>query len=101
MGDGDDPGAFEYKHKGNMATIGRHVAIVDFGKIKFKGWFAWWLWGIAHIYFLIGVRAPLIVGVQWFWNYLTYGRGARLITGTVPLFNLSKIKDSSKDDNKN
>ena len=55
----------------------------------------------AHIYFLIGVRAPLIVGVQWFWNYLTYGRGARLITGTVPLFNLSQIKDSSKDDNKN
>lgn len=83
---GEGPGAFTYRHQGNLATIGRHAAIADFGRFRVKGWFAWWLWGVAHIYFLIGVRAPLLVGTQWFWSYLTYGKGARLITGAVPLF---------------
>jgi NADH dehydrogenase len=46
-----------------------------------KGFLAWWVWGIAHIYFLIGVRSPMTVAINWFWQYLTYGRGARLITG--------------------
>ena len=92
LGTGSDPGVFKYKHKGNLATIGRHSAVVDFGKLRFKGAFAWWLWGVAHIYFLIGVRAPLIVATQWFWSYLTYGKGARLITGAMPLFNLPKEK---------
>jgi len=96
VGDGKAPGDFKYKHMGNMATIGRNTAVVDFGKIRFKGWFAWWLWGVAHIYFLIGVRAPLIVGVQWFWNYITYGRGARLITGVMPLFASQRIEDENK-----
>ncbi len=86
LGSGDDPGRFNYKHKGNLATIGRHSAVVDFGKMRFKGTLAWWFWGVAHIYFLIGVRAPLIVAMQWFWSYITYGKGARLITGLMPLF---------------
>lgn len=90
-----DPGPFRYKHQGNLATIGRHAAVVDFGRLRFKGWFAWWLWGVAHIYFLIGVRSPMIVAIQWFWSYVTYGKGARLITGIVPL---SEKKAVRKDD---
>jgi len=93
---GGDPGSFEYKHKGNLATIGRHSAVVDFGKFQFKGFFAWWLWGIAHIYFLIGVRAPFIVAAQWLWSYITNRKGGRLITGAMPLFNVPK--DSDKND---
>lgn len=79
------PGAFSYKHAGNLATIGRHAAVIDFGWMKLSGFFAWWLWGIAHIYFLIGVRQPIFVALSWFWSYLTYARGARLITGLRPL----------------
>ncbi|MEM7058183.1 MAG: NAD(P)/FAD-dependent oxidoreductase [Pseudomonadota bacterium] len=86
------PGDFEYRHHGDLATIGRHAAVVDFGKFQLKGWMAWWFWGVAHIYFLIGVRAPLIVGMQWFWSYLTFGKGARLITGVMPLFGSSSIE---------
>jgi NADH dehydrogenase len=79
------PGPFKYRHNGNLATIGRHSAIADFGRVKLTGAPAWWLWGLAHIYFLIGVRAPLLVAIQWFWAYLTFGKGARLITGASPL----------------
>jgi len=79
------PGPFKYRHNGNLATIGRHSAVVDFGRIRLTGAMAWWLWGLAHIYFLIGVRAPLLVAIQWFWAYLTFGKGARLITGASPL----------------
>jgi NADH dehydrogenase len=75
-------GPFRYAHAGSLATIGRSAAIADFGWIKVKGWPAWWLWGIAHIYFLIDFRSRFIVAMQWFWSYLTYRRGARLITGT-------------------
>ncbi len=80
------PAPFRYRHQGNLATIGRHAAIADFGRLRLTGNLAWWLWGIAHIYFLIGVRAPMLVAAQWFWAYLTFGRGARLITGLAPLF---------------
>ena len=76
------PGPFRYRHAGSLATIGRSAAIADFGWLKVKGWLAWWLWGIAHIYFLIDFRSRFIVAMQWFWSYLTFRRGARLITGT-------------------
>ena len=72
---------FRYRHAGSLATIGRSAAIADFGWIKVKGWLAWWLWGIAHIYFLIDFRSRFIVAMEWLWSYLTYRRGARLITG--------------------
>ena len=83
---GKPPAPFRYRHQGNLATIGRHSAIVDFGRVRLTGRLAWWFWGLAHIYFLIGVRAPMIVAAQWLWAYLTFGRGARLITGLAPLF---------------
>lgn len=73
--------AFRYRHAGSLATIGRRAAVVEFGRFRLRGRLAWWLWGIAHIYFLIGLPSPLIVSLRWLWEYLTYGRGARLITG--------------------
>lgn len=76
---------FRYRHAGNLATIGRHAAVIDFGKLQLSGFVAWWLWGIAHIYFLIGVRNPIFVAMNWFWSYLTFSKGARLITGLRPL----------------
>jgi NADH dehydrogenase FAD-containing subunit len=78
---GPPPGPFRYRHAGSLATIGRSAAVADFGWLKVTGWLAWWLWGIAHIYFLIDFRSRFIVALQWFWSYLTYRRGARLITG--------------------
>ncbi|MEM7722958.1 MAG: NAD(P)/FAD-dependent oxidoreductase [Pseudomonadota bacterium] len=72
---------FKYRHMGNLATIGRHAAVIDLGKVRMSGPLAWWLWGIAHLYFLIGVRRPVFVAMSWFWSYLTYSKGARLITG--------------------
>lgn len=77
-----EPGPFRYRHFGNLATIGRHRAVIDFGRVRLWGWLAWWIWGIAHVYFLIGLRNRLVVATQWFFSYLTFGRGARLIAGT-------------------
>ncbi|RPH97114.1 MAG: NAD(P)/FAD-dependent oxidoreductase [Lysobacterales bacterium] len=76
--------AFRYRHAGYLATIGRRSAVIEFPRLKVTGWLAWWIWGIAHIYFLVGVPSPFIVSIRWLWEYLTYGRGARLITGDHP-----------------
>ncbi|HEX7719485.1 MAG TPA: NAD(P)/FAD-dependent oxidoreductase [Woeseiaceae bacterium] len=75
-----EPGSFRYRDAGQMATIGRRAGVVDFGRIRFKGWLAWWFWGIVHIFFLINLRSRLIVAIHWLWSYLTFDRGARLIT---------------------
>jgi len=72
---------FQYRHFGDLATIGRHSAVIDFGPFKLKGLVAWWLWGLAHVYFLIGARNRTSVAMHWFFNYLTSTRGARLIVG--------------------
>ena len=74
------PRIFRYKHSGNLATIGRRAAVIDFGRIKVRGWLAWWIWGLAHIYFLIGVRNRLAVALSWLWIYATGSRSACLIT---------------------
>jgi NADH dehydrogenase len=73
---------FVYRDAGNLATIGRRRAIIEFPFVTLRGWLAWWIWGIAHIYFLVGVPSPLLISIRWLWEYLTYGRGARLITGS-------------------
>jgi NADH dehydrogenase len=72
---------FRYRNLGNLATIGRTAALADFGWIRLSGWIAWVLWGVVHIYFLIGFRNRLVVALDWLWAYLTFRRGARLITG--------------------
>lgn len=57
-----------------LATVGRKTAVIAFGRLRLKGWLAWWIWDIAHMYFLI-------VMTQWLWSYASFERGARLITG--------------------
>lgn len=71
---------FRYRDAGTLATIGKRAAVVDFGWIILTGRLAWWLWGIAHIYFLIGLRHRLTVALNWLWIYFTGQRSARLIT---------------------
>jgi NADH:ubiquinone reductase (H+-translocating) len=71
---------FRYRHAGDLATIGKRSAVIDFGWLKLKGWVAWWVWGLAHIYFLIGLRNRLSVALSWLWIYLTGNRSACLIT---------------------
>jgi NADH dehydrogenase len=76
-------GAFVYRDFGNLATIGRSRAVIDMGDLKLSGFIAWLLWSIAHVWFLIGFRSRLAVTINWLWNYLTYQRSARLITGDI------------------
>jgi NADH dehydrogenase len=71
---------FHYHHSGSLAQIGKRKAVIDFGTIKLRGTIAWWIWGIAHIYFLIGLRNRLSVALSWLWNYIRDQRAARLIT---------------------
>jgi NADH:ubiquinone reductase (H+-translocating) len=76
---------FHYWNKGSLATIGRAAGVADFGKIHVSRFLAWLSWLLIHIFFLIGFRNRLIVLIQWAWSYLTYERGARLITGDTHL----------------
>ncbi len=71
---------FRYRHMGDLATVGRNAAIIDFGRFQMKGRLAWWVWGIAHIYFLIGARSRLMVAISWLWSYFSGQNSARLIT---------------------
>lgn len=72
---------FQYRDKGMLATIGRAAGVVDLRGVKFTGVIAWLLWLFVHIFFLIGFRNRVLVMIQWAWSYVTYDRGARLITG--------------------
>jgi NADH dehydrogenase len=74
------PTAFRYRHLGNLATIGPSAAVIELGRIRLKGWLAWWIWGLAHIYFLIGTRSRLAVAMSWLWTAVTGLHSARLIT---------------------
>lgn len=82
-------GPFTYRSYGNLATIGRKRAVIDWGRHQQSGFIAWLIWSFAHILFLIGFRSRLSVGLSWLWSYLTYQRSARLITGDAP-FDLTK-----------
>ena len=75
---------FRYRHQGNLATIGRKAAVADLGWIKLSGFPAWMLWALAHVWFLIGWRNRFVVALNWMWSYVTFERGARLITGVGP-----------------
>ena len=78
------PRRFGYRRYGNLATIGRSAAVADFGWLRLTGWIAWLTWSLVHIYFLIGFRNRLMVFLDWTWAYVTFGRGARLISGERP-----------------
>jgi NADH dehydrogenase len=71
---------FHYKHAGSLAQIGKRKAVIELGRFKLRGTIAWWLWGIAHIYFLIGLRNRLQVAISWLWIHARDQRAARLIT---------------------
>jgi NADH dehydrogenase len=81
---GRSDGPFRYRDYGNLATIGRSRAVADFGWIRLSGFAAWLVWCVAHIWFLVGFRSRLSVMLSWAWNYVTFARSARLITGPVP-----------------
>ena len=81
---GRDAPPFAYRDRGLFATIGRKAAVIAYRRLRLRGWFAWWLWGAAHVYFLVSLRNRLIVVTQWLWSYLLFERGARLITGVEP-----------------
>jgi NADH dehydrogenase len=74
------PGPFRYRHEGDLAAIGRRVAIVKLGRLTLTGFPGWAFWSLAHIYFLIGLRNRIAVAFSWLWDYLTFGRRSRLIT---------------------
>ncbi|MGA8428713.1 MAG: NAD(P)/FAD-dependent oxidoreductase [Candidatus Sulfotelmatobacter sp.] len=84
-GDSAPRAPFHYLDKGSIATIGRAAAIAEFGKIHVSGFIAWLSWLFIHILFLIGFRNRVLVLIQWAWSYVTYERGARLITGSTYL----------------
>lgn len=80
---GKPAGAFRYRQYGSLATIGRSHAVADFGRWQLHGFPAWLLWSTVHVYFLVGFRNRLLVGLALAWNYITFARHARLITGDV------------------
>jgi NADH dehydrogenase len=86
---------FRYQDFGALATVGRKVAIADFGKFKLTGFIGWLTWCLAHIYFLIGFRNRFSVALDWTWSYLTFERGARLITGPVSQSAMPATSDGS------
>jgi NADH dehydrogenase len=86
---------FHYRDKGSLATIGRAAAIAQFGKVHISGFIAWLAWLFIHIMFLIGFRNRMIVLIQWAWSYLTYERGARLITGSTDLPGWEAVRQAS------
>jgi NADH dehydrogenase len=86
---------FRYQDFGALATVGRKVAIADFGKFKLTGFIGWLTWCLAHIYFLIGFRNRFSVALDWTWSYLTFERGARLITGPMSQSMLPAASDGS------
>lgn len=74
------PTAFRYRHRGSFATIGKRAGVVHVGRLHLRGSLAWWVWGVAHIFFLIGTRSRAVVAWNWIWIYLTGQQSARLIT---------------------
>ncbi len=73
-------GEFVYKNRGQLATLGRRAAVADLPRFRLRGAMAWWLWGLVHVYLLVGFQNRLAVLVNWFYQYVTFQRGARIIT---------------------
>lgn len=87
---------FSYKDFGSMAVIGQNKAVANLNFARFSGFVAWIIWVFAHIYYLIEFDNKLVVMIQWAWNYITLGRGARLITEKSALE--LEIKQSPKSE---
>jgi len=76
---------FEYIDKGTLATIGRAAGVGEIGPLRLSGFLAWITWAFVHLLYLVGFRNRVLVFVEWAWYYVTYQRGARLITGAEKL----------------
>jgi NADH dehydrogenase len=74
-------GAFRYRDKGNLATIGRAAAVADIKGLRLSGFLAWATWLLVHLWYVIGFQNRLLVLIRWSFSFATHGRGARLITG--------------------
>ncbi|HEY2231654.1 MAG TPA: NAD(P)/FAD-dependent oxidoreductase [Xanthobacteraceae bacterium] len=79
-----EPEPFRYRHQGDLATIGRRAAVVKLGRLELKGFLGWLFWSVVHIFFLIEIRDRFVVAFIWLWDYVTFQRGARLITRVPP-----------------
>lgn len=71
--------AFQYKDKGSLATVGRNLALAEIGKLKLKGFVAWFVWMLVHLMSIIGIKNRLFVLINWMWQYITYDQSLRLI----------------------
>ena len=76
---GEELVPFRYKNLGTMATVGRNRAVAEFKKVKFGGFFAWFLWLAVHLRSILGVRNKLVVLFNWVWNYFSYSQSLRMI----------------------
>ena len=76
---GKPPGPFRYRSRGNLAVVGRNSAVIQFDRLHLRGFPAWVLWGIVHVYLLVGFQNRFLVVMRWLWAYLTSSRGARII----------------------
>jgi NADH dehydrogenase len=81
---GRDIKPFRYRDKGNLATIGRGAAVADIRGLRLSGLIAWVIWVVVHLWYLVGFQNRILVFIRWFFNFVTYGRGARLITEQQP-----------------
>ncbi|WP_052401525.1 NAD(P)/FAD-dependent oxidoreductase [Muricoccus aerilatus] len=90
------PPPFSYRHHGDLATIGRRSAVVAMDGFRLKGLLGWWFWGIAHVYYLISFRSRVVVSFEWFWSYITFQRGARLITRRPPAPEAAAVKERAE-----
>jgi len=71
--------AFSYNDKGSMATVGRNLAVAEIGKLKMKGFFAWFVWMMVHLMSIIGIKNRFLILINWIWQYITYDQSLRLI----------------------
>jgi NADH:ubiquinone reductase (H+-translocating) len=83
---------FVYTDKGTMATIGRSAAVAMVKKLRINGWFAWLMWLVVHLFFLVGMRNRIIIFLQWAWAYISWQRGARIITGLGAKASVPELK---------
>ena len=75
------PKPFHYRDYGQLAVLGRSAAVADFGWLRLSGVIAWMLWSAVHLFLLLGARNKMVVYLNWVWAWITYGSGARLMTG--------------------
>jgi len=78
------PQPFRYRHQGDLAAIGRRAAVVKLGRLELRGFLGWLFWSVIHVFFLIEIRDRFVVAFTWLWDYVTFQRGARLITRVPP-----------------